>query len=157
VIETVVEQYRLFIEERAGWRLLWNDNRTEKPEEAAQLAFLGLARGYCEANGIVVDREVNLGRGPVDFKFSSGYASRALLEMKKLHNGKFWNGLLKQLPSYMLSDGCSIAWFVAIQYRSAKKSRPRLNQLAAVDLTRLKGTVQVVAVDGRPKRSASKL
>jgi hypothetical protein len=156
-IAAVIEQYELFIEERGGWRLLWNDDGSEKPEEAAQLAFLGLARAYCEVAGVVLDREVNLGRGPVDFKFSNGYAARALLEMKKLHNGKFWNGLLKQLPSYLRSDACDIGWFAAIRYRSSKSSRDRAKRLRQLGPKELGQTIRIVIVDGRPKRSASKL
>jgi hypothetical protein len=81
VIEKVIEQYRLFVEGRRGWYLLW-DGAQEKPELAAQLLFYGIARNYCTANGIVIDREVDFGRGPVDFKFSNGYERRAHLEVK---------------------------------------------------------------------------
>ena len=55
-------------------------------------------------SGIELDREVELGRGPVDFKASSGTSARLLIEVKKLHNGRFWNGLRYQLPSYLQSD-----------------------------------------------------
>ncbi len=79
VIQLIIDQFRRFIEEQGGWKLLWNDNGEEKPEEAAQLAFRGIAQHYCQANNIVIDREVELGRGPVDFKFSNGYSNRALL------------------------------------------------------------------------------
>ena len=79
IIDRVAAEYKHYIEERRGWKLLWNDDQTEKNEEAAQLAFLGIARSYCQFNNIVVDREVELGRGPVDFKFANGYERRALL------------------------------------------------------------------------------
>lgn len=105
VIETVVEQFRLFVEEQRGWSLLW-DGAKDKPEAAPQLVFYGIARNYCKANNVVIDPETDLGRGPVDFKFSGGYVHRAHLEVKKLHNGKFWNGLDLQLPAYMSSDRC---------------------------------------------------
>lgn len=157
MITDVIELWRLYIEEQGGWRLLWNDNGKEKPEEAAQLSFYGLARTYCATNNVVLDREVNLGRGPVDFKFSSGYKLRALLEMKKLHNGKFWAGFHRQLPSYMTSDRIDFGWFVAIQYRSGKPADERVMELTKTDLGPMKGKVNVTVVDGRPKKSASKL
>lgn len=75
VIETVIQQFKLFVEEQGGWDLLWNGNK-EKHEHAVQLLFRGIAKHYCEANGVVLDPEVNLGRGPVDFKFSNGYKRR---------------------------------------------------------------------------------
>ena len=157
VVGRVVERFRHFIEEERGWRLLWNDDGSEKPEEAAQLAFLGVARPYCEANNIVLDREVNLGRGPVDFKFSGGYSARALLEFKKVHNGKFWNGLLRQLPSYLKSDRCSVGWFGALQYNSRPTSRNRVKRLRTTDWSQSKRPVSIAVIDARRKRSASKL
>ena len=88
IIELVIGQFRLFIEEQGGWSLLWDTPYAqEKPEHATQLLFRGIAQNYCRANNISLDAEVNLGRGPVDFKFSNGYVHRAHLEVKKLHNG----------------------------------------------------------------------
>lgn len=159
VIDNVIEQYRLFVEEQRGWYLLW-DKDGEKPELAAQLVFYGIARNYCKANNIVLDREVELGRGPVDFKFSNGYTRRAHLEVKKLHNGKFWNGLDLQLPSYMASDEVERGWFVSVRYRDGKQwdkreqALPRRVRAAANQHGR---DLRAARVDGRPKKSASKL
>jgi hypothetical protein len=161
VIELVIRQFKLFVEQQGGWRLLWNDGNTkEKPEEAAQLLFRGVAQSYCIANDIVLDREVNLGRGPVDFKFSNGYRRRALLEVKKLHNGKFWNGLTDQLPSYLTSDDCKLGWYVPVQYRGDGVSKTwrtdlpiRVAKVARDNALELQARV----IDARPKPSASKL
>jgi hypothetical protein len=68
----------------------------------------------------VIDREVDFGRGLVDFKFSNGFVFRAHLEVKKLHNTRFWDGLAAQLPSYLSSDDVRDAWFVAVRFRSSK-------------------------------------
>ena len=159
-VESLIGLFKLFIEEQGGWKLLWNDNGEEKPEEAAQLALLGMARPYCRAHGVEIDREVNLGRGPVDFKFTGGIRLRLLVEAKKLHNGDFWNGLEYQLPSYMTSDQTSDGWLLAIQYRSGgvSKTRPRDLQRRVQAVNRSSGfTIGVTLVDARPKRSASKL
>ncbi len=159
-IELVIRKFGLFIEQQGGWRLLWNDGNTkEKPEDAAQLLFKGIAQSYCEANNIVLDREVNLGRGPVDFKFSNGYQRRALLEIKKLHNGKFWHGLSQQLPSYLGSDDCKLGWFIAIKYRDGGVSKDWEKRVSNVVATAalVHGCRLITAnVDGRPKRSASR-
>lgn len=159
-IERVVSEFQLYIEEQRGWKLLWNDDGTEKLEEAAQLVFLGIARSYCRANDIVVDREVYLGRGSVDFKFSNGYSRRALLEIKKLHNGKFWNGLTAQLPSYLKSDECDDGWFMSIQYRdegASRKRLPRLQSEVRLAADRTRKNLRYKAIDARPKLSASEL
>lgn len=161
VIELVIQQFKLFIEEQGGWDLLWNSpHEKEKPEQSPQLLFRGMANSYCRANNISIDREVNLGRGPVDFKFSNGYSRRAHLEVKKLHNGKFWNGLSEQLPSYLTSDEVRDGWFLAIRYRDGKLATDRIRQLPAK--VRIVGAkrglnLRYALIDGRPKASASKL
>jgi hypothetical protein len=160
IIDKVIAQFTHYMEEQRGWKLLWNDDGTEKHEEAAQLAFLGIARSYCQANGIVVDREVELGRGPVDFKFSNGYSRRALLEIKKLHNGKFWNGLSAQLPSYLHSDQCQDGWFLSIRYRDRGTSVQRLRTLPSevkVVADRTGKNLRLRTIDAQPKLSASEL
>jgi hypothetical protein len=161
IIEGVLDRYALFVEEQGGWDLLWKvKGSEEKPEQAAQLLFRGVAENYCRANNISLDREVNLGRGPVDFKFSNGYQQRAHLEIKKLHNGKFWNGLEQQLPSYMKSDQVADGWFVALQYRSNKTSTRRARALGkrVRELGKQKNLrLQYRLIDARPKKSASNL
>jgi len=161
VIEQVIAEFKHFIEEQGGWKLLWNDgNYKDKHEEAIQLAFLGIARSYCRANNVMVDREVELGRGPVDFKFSNGYTQRALLEVKKLHNGKFWNGLEKQLPSYLHSDDCHDGWFLSVQYKGNRTSVERSRRLPDVVSTvavNVGKNLRLRTVDATPKASASTL
>lgn len=157
----VIYKFRHFVEEQGGWRLLWNDGNTkEKPEDAAQLLFKGVAQSYCGANNIVLDREVELGRGPVDFKFSNGYHQRALVEIKKLHNTKFWNGLTQQLPSYLRSDNCRLGWYVPIRYKEDLTSRTWASQVPSVVAAATTGKnldLRVLGIDARPKPSASKL
>lgn len=160
-IESLLSSFRHFVEEAGGWRLLWNDNGKEKPESAAQLLFRGISEHYCQAANVVIDREVELGRGPVDFKFSQGYARRALLEVKKVHNGKYWHGLEEQLPSYLCSDKVSKGWFLAIQYRTNPSSLDRIRKLPQrVDEleSRLTGVqLRSFVVDALPKASASNI
>jgi hypothetical protein len=76
------------------------------------------------------------------------------------HNGKFWNGLDRQLPAYMASDEVEKGWFLALRYRDGKKWNARANELpgrvreaAAAHGRTLKSTL----IDARPRESASKL
>ncbi len=160
-ITKIVGSYRLFIEHQGGWSLLWDSrSQKEKPEHAAQLLFRGIAQNYCKANDISLDPEVNLGRGPVDFKFSKGYSRRAHLEIKKLHNGKFWNGLEFQLPSYMKSDEVTDGWLLAVQYNDSKTSQERARELPSrISRVSEKESINLSyqLVDSRPKVSASRL
>lgn len=161
VIDRIVAQYKLYIEETRGWRLLWEDvpQRRENLEEAAQLAFRGLAHPYCVANDISLDREVDLGRGKVDFKLSRGHQLRAHLEIKKLHSGSFWRNFENQLPTYLKADEVRHGWFVAVIYRDPSKAmQERLRTLPTVvhEAAAHRGAnLRLVVVDARPKASAS--
>jgi len=133
-IDLMISEFVNFVENNRGWSLLWNDNKIPKTEEAAQLLFLGILKHYCKANNIDISKEVNIGRGPVDFKTSHGYAFRALLELKLARNGKFWNGLEKQLPKYQEAENVSIGYFVIIVQRETdfdrlKNIRKRVEEL----------------------------
>lgn len=159
LVANILEKFKIFIEEQRGWELLWNADGTEKPESAVQLLFLGMARHYLAQYNVEVDREVELGRGPVDFKLSCGTSMKLLVEIKKVHNGKFWNGLEAQLPSYMVSDGTDEGWFVAIRYRDLKSSEQRVKELPG-RVRALNDNVKhfkYLTIDARPKLSASKL
>jgi hypothetical protein len=106
-----------------------------------------------------VDREVELGRGPVDFKFSNGYRQRAHLEVKKLQNGHFWQGLDRQLPTYMKADQVKLGWYLVIQYRADGVPKSRIRDLprrVASAAKRWGIELRHAVVDARPKRSASK-
>jgi hypothetical protein len=160
LVGKTIEQFQHFIEEQRGWKLLHNDDGSYKPEEAAQLAYLGMAQPYLRLYNVEIDREVELGRGPVDFKAASGASARLLVEMKKEHNGKFWNGIEAQLPSYLRSDGSKHGWYVALRFRSNRPSDVRLRALPTVvsRVARETGAdLRFTVIDARPKESASNI
>lgn len=159
LIEKILEHFKHFIENQRGWRLLWNDDGTQKPEEASQLALLGMAQPYLREFDVEMDREVELGRGAVDFKLSRGTSCRLVLELKKENNGRFWQGLERQLPVYMVSDDSPDGWFVAIRLRNNKASEQRLRELPArvrEVASAAQRDIRYLAIDGRPKEPASR-
>lgn len=85
LVDRVIGQFKHFIEEQRGWSPLWKDQLRDKPEEAVQLAFLGMAQPFLRLFEVELDREVELGRGSVDFKISLGSRHRLLIEVKKAH------------------------------------------------------------------------
>lgn len=156
----IIEKFQHYIEQQRGWSLLWNDNGSEKPESAAQLLFLGFSQQYLRQFNVEIDREVELGRGPVDFKVSSGTSARLLIEVKKLHNGKFWNGLQDQLPSYLNSDDSKHGWFLALHYRDNKGAKKRINNISykTTEIAKLsKKDIRFKVIDVRRPLSASKI
>lgn len=159
-IKTVTDQFKHYVEEEGGWSLLYNEQtRKPKREPAIQQLYKAVVKIAGATRGVHIDREVEFGRGPVDFVFTEG-ATRFLFEIKKLRNGKFWNGLEDQLTSYMESAECENGWFLAVRYADTPTERARTQALpqAVADLRADTGlNIHFTLVDARPKESASVL
>ncbi len=155
------DYYKEFIELRSGYKLLWNDTKTlPRSEEDVQLLFKGILDEHCRANNIDFTREVNQAMGPVDFRFSSGYSNRVLLEAKLAKNTKFWNGLKKQLPKYLQIDKCKYGIFLVIAFTDKDIERINSLQDVATETSKFYNvTIKTIVIDARVenKISASKL
>jgi len=159
VINSFVDEYKHFIEENNGWKLLWNDNKSSKSEEAAQLLFLGIVKHYCAANDIDIARETNIGRGPVDFKIADGYKYRTLLELKLARNTRYWRGINKQLPTYLKAEKIKEGYFIVIIYTDNDADRMKgIRRNITICNKDNNYDIKVILIDARPnKLSASKL
>jgi hypothetical protein len=155
----MVREFKHFVEENQGYRLLWNDNGTSRSERAAQLLFLGIIKHYCQANDIDISAEANVGRGPVDFKASKGYRLRVLLEVKLARNTKFWRGLNKQLPTYLRAERVKQGYFVVIVYTEADSKRIRKIKRVLADTNKSQAVVinPLIVDASADKPSASQL
>ncbi|SON56529.1 hypothetical protein HDIA_2988 [Hartmannibacter diazotrophicus] len=122
-IDRLLSIFKNYVENHGGWELLHNDDGHSKSESACQRLFLGIVRHYCIANNIDVSPEVNIGRGPVDFKISQGSEFTALIEMKLAKNSKFWSGLKKQLPKYLEAEEIQIGRFLIIAFTDSDIQR----------------------------------
>ncbi|MFI7632304.1 hypothetical protein [Microbispora rosea] len=156
-----VEKFRHWVEDKAGWRVFWKDQRALRsiPETSMQLLFLGVLYVYCEQFEVTLDREVETGRGPVDFTFTAAGHLRVLLEMKKLSHGRFWNGLHAQTPIYMKSQKVSHAIFLVVRDSDSRDMHKRWASLdaeaqAVSALNNCK--IEIERVDILPKSSASR-
>ena len=158
-LKALAESFRDFVEQNRGWQLLWNDNGTPRAEEAAQNLFMGVVSHYCRANDIDVSREANIGRGPVDFKVSRGWRSRALVELKLAKNTKFWSGLRRQLPTYMKAEGIKQGVFLVVCFNDKDLERIGGIEAIARSISKTLGyKIDVEVVDAsKDKPSASKL
>ena len=154
----VVEEFKGGVENDA-WRLLWYGNRGAG-ERNAQVLFRSIVRHYCKANDVDLSGESDAGRGPVDFKFSRGWKSRALIEIKLVRHKAFWDGILAQTPTYQIAEGVRDAIFVAIAYSEEEMSLEFQGKLrrAAEIVSDQKGIkVRAVLVDATQKVSGSKV
>ncbi|MFC5409109.1 hypothetical protein ACFPMF_07320 [Larkinella bovis] len=159
VVDFIIEQYSTFMENHGGYKLLWNDNNKPKREEAAQIMFTCVVKQYCRANNIDLTREANIGRGPVDFKFSSGYHDKVIIELKLAKNSKFWSGLEKQLPKYMEAEEAKYGYFIVICYSDDDlKKVADINNVVENVKEKAKIDIKTLIIDATPEKpSASKL
>jgi hypothetical protein len=156
-VQALSAVFKNYVENQGGWELIHNDDGRPKSESACQRLFLGIVRHYCLANDIDISPEVNIGRGPVDFKLSRGSSMTALIEMKLAKNTKFWSGLEKQLPKYLEAEDVKHGHFLVIAFSESDVGR--LNNIhervAAMNAqTNFEITHSVVEAVFRP-RSAS--
>lgn len=159
-IESLVNEYKHSIEQEGSWNLLRNDNGTPRKERASQSLFRSSLKHYCVANNIDLSNEPNAGRGPVDFKFSQGWKDRALIEIKRARNTKFWNGLSAQLPQYLDSEQIQTGIFVVIMESDQDYKNKRgemISSILAEIQESTKKDIRVVIIDSRPRESASNL
>ena len=124
-----------------------------------QLLFNGIIEQYCIANDIDLTREVNQGRGPVDFRFSSGYQKRVLLEIKLARNTKFWHGLEEQLPKYLQIDTMKEGIFLVTIYNEKDKDRVKEINSKVIHVNQKNDLkIKILVIDAIPhKPSASNL
>jgi len=108
------------------WRAFWNDERTTPRKEKIVQAVAGqMWVLLCERSDVDVSREANVGRGPVDFKFSAGWRRRALIEVKLMSSRKLRQGAEAQLPQYMTSERIGSAYYVCVGFTNEELSEDR--------------------------------
>jgi hypothetical protein len=82
VVSDTIALFKAHVENGNLWEELWIDDKPKR-ERAAQLIYYAIADAFCKANNVDISPEANMGGGPIDFKFSKGYHSRVLVEMKR--------------------------------------------------------------------------
>jgi hypothetical protein len=158
-VVTFIEEFRNYVENERGWKLLWNDNGTPKAEDSFQALFMQTVAAHCRANNIDVSPEANIGRGPVDFKIALGYAARVLVEAKLARNTKFWHGLERQLPKYLEAERVSQGIFIVCVHSDDDLVRLRdIDRRVAALNAKLPYRIRTIVVDARSNpASASQL
>ncbi len=160
LVKKLIENFNSFIVNNSGYKLLWNETPlSPKREEASQLLFFGLIKEHCKVNNIDFSREVNQGRGPVDFKFSNGYQERVLIEVKRASSSKVKQGLLSQLPQYLESENIQVGFYVIIVQRDQEYKKISSLKAEAKELSEKLGkAIDVFVIDARyNKPSASNI
>ena len=154
IIEQIITQFKHLVENNSLYKLFYNDDKTRKREEAIQLLFYGIADKYCKDNNIDCSREINNGRGPIDFKFSKGYKEKIALEIKWSTND-LEHGYDIQLPIYMKQENAQLGYYIVINAGTNDKKVNAFNAKYAQLEQKIKKTKKYILIDGRYKESAS--
>lgn len=155
MVLAICHKFKDLVENNGLCDLFYNSDESTKHESAIQLVFYGIADAYCAANNIMIARESNSGRGPVDFKFGTNKENSVLVEVKKSTNTSgLKKGIEKQLPEYMTSENSKRAIYLVVNVGFTKAAIDRLNKIAKLVVGK---AIQIVHVDGLLRPSASKL
>lgn len=141
--------FKHYVENQDGYKLI-NKPGTSKPfarESDVQL-FFGLIFYGSEFD---VNREVNNGRGPVDFKVSRGSVDKSLIEVKLASNTRLKQNLENQVEVYEKANGIRKSVKVIICFTAEEQSRVDriLKELS------LAGEESIVLIDARADNKPS--
>lgn len=153
IVDAIIVQYKRLIENKGLWKLLW-DGSSPRKEKSAQLLFFAVADAYCLANNLDITPEADTGSGTVDFKFSSGYNIRILVETK-LSTNKLVSGYSTQLEIYKNSQTPVYAVYLVIDIGGMRDKAKKLLEIKN-SLTTSKNLSNIIFVDGKRQLSASK-
>jgi hypothetical protein len=156
VVTKIVKQYQNLIENNGLWYNLYDDNKNVMHESHSQKLFFGIADSYCEANNLDISPETNSGRGPIDFKFSSGRKAKVLVEIKLTKNPKLDHGLTIQLKEYEKAEKPYKSFLIVISVTDQFNYQEKLNK-SIVEKDKAKVPLpEIIYVNGNIKKSASK-
>ncbi len=152
-VRTIISQFSDLVENKDLWKLLWHQNKPRR-ECSSQLMFYGIADSYCKANNVDISPETNSGGGPVDFKFSSGYNARVLVEVK-LSRGRVVHGYEKQLEIYKKAAGTTRAHLLIIDVGGMGNKLDVIQKIRNRTAASGEPASEFHVVDGNKQKSAS--
>jgi hypothetical protein len=98
-----------------------------------------------------ISREVNDGRGPVDFKASMGAKDKTLIEMKLVSNTSLEKNLKKQVEIYQKASDAPFAYKVILYFTELE--RAKLQRI--LKTLQLQKSEWIVTIDGRKDNKPS--
>lgn len=154
ITHAICHKFKELIEDNGLQDLLYDSKKKPKHERAAQLLFFGIADSYCTANDIDLSREINGGRGPVDFKLSRGAADKVVVEVKLTSNGQLKHGIETQLPIYMRQEKTHKAIYLIID-NGHPQALENFHKFYRELTIPLKSKIDVIEINGTYTPSAS--
>jgi hypothetical protein len=155
LVKKIIEQFKYLIEKRGLWKELWHNGK-RRNEKSVQRIFYAVADSYCKANDIDISPEVDTGTGEIDFKFSSGYSKRVLVEVKLSDSTKLLAGYNKQLEIYKESEQTNKGVYVVVDVGHLAKKERELHNLQSQRVKKSLPISEIVLIDRKRQKSASK-
>jgi hypothetical protein len=157
IVETIILHYKELVEHNGIWKSFYGAGNKQLHERYPQQVFFVAADVHCRANRLDLTPEANQGGGPVDFKFSEGYDSRAVVELKYSNNNRLEHGYKTQLEAYKKAQKTRQGFFVVLDVGAGTKQVNKV--LAMAKRAAQEGTLhsKVIVIDARIRASASKL
>ncbi len=139
------------IENKDGYRLFYLKGEPIKREEDLQTMY----RLTWYASLHDVNREVNNGRGPVDFKVSHGSTDKTLIEFKLASNSKLKRNLEKQVRVYEAANNTQKSITVILHFSDSELKKVQ-SYLQELSLTNNKNIILIDASqDNKPSASVA--
>lgn len=143
-----VQFLKTVIEDMDGYRLFYLNGKPIRRENDLQIMY----RLVWYATEFDVNREVNNGRGPADFKISRGSRDSALVEFKLASNSKLKKNLENQVEIYKKANSTDRAIKV-ILYFTDEEYQKVIAILNDLHLNRCKDIVLIDATDNKASAS----
>lgn len=135
------------IENKDGYKYLYHQSKPIENENDLQILY----RLTWYATDLDVNREVNNGRGPVDYKISKGRKDATLVEFKLAKNTKLEINLKNQVEIYKKANNTKSAIKVILYFNEKEKAKVEdiLRKL------RIKSSSNIVLIDGSKENKVS--
>lgn len=153
VVDTIIEAFVDLVENKGQWYHFWQ-NGDPRHERASQRLFFAVSEVYCKANNLDVSPETDSGGGSVDFKFSSGYDARVLVEIK-LSKGRVVHGYQTQLEVYKRAVSTTRAKYLVIDVGGMGEKLDQILDIKNMWAKKGDRVSDIIVVDGTKKLSAS--
>jgi hypothetical protein len=146
-----IGQFKNYIENNDGYKVIGAALKVTRTEDVVQL-FFGLA--WLDST-YDVNREVNNGRGPVDFKVSKGSTNKTIIEFKLGSNTSLKRNLQKQAEIYGAANNTqNIIKVIFVSTEEESKSVKRI--LDELKMTNLENVIVIDArSDNKPSASVA--
>lgn len=156
VVSDIVATFRFLVEERRLSEELYLPDGRTRTEKAAQRLFFAVAYAHCKANNIDITPEADTGNGPVDFKFSSGFAGRVVVEIK-LSKGKVVSGFERQIAKYAAAEETDAAIYLVLDVGGLGEKLEAIFNIRNAAAQSGRRVASIELIDATRRLSASKL